>query len=655
MERAHMSGPLSGVRVVELGGIGPGPHAGMLLADLGADVVRVERPSGGLQGLPDPSRDPVLRGRRSVLANLRDEADLEGVRALIDRADVVIDGFRPGVTDRLGIGPEELTRRNPRLIYGHMTGWGVSGPLRDRAGHDINYLSITGVLHAIRTQGARPTPPLNLLGDYGGGSLYLLVGILSALHERERSGRGQVIDAAIVDGVTSLAQVVWSMRAQEAWTDEPAANLLDTGAPFYDTYRCAEGGYVAVGALEPAFYAQLLEGLGLDPADLPEQYDREGWPTLRARLSAAFAERPRDAWTEVFDGTDACVTPVLTFEEAREHPHLVARGTVAAVDGDPQASVAPRFSRSVPPPVARAPEPGSSALEGLAREWADRSPGKAGGRVTVGTGPHRTQRGTGDAPAATLELLGHVALLTLNRPEARNAVDAALATAAGEALDEVARDPELRAMVVTGAGRSFCAGADLKEVAAGRDVGPIGHPEWGFAGIVRHFLPIPMICAVNGHARGGGTEIVLASDLAVIDADATLGLPEVTRGLFAAAGGVLRLQRQVPMKLAMEMALTGEPVDAETAHRWGLVNRVAAPGGALAAALDLAERVAANSPMAVRASKDLLQRSASVGSDWDDAVWELNERWLERVLASEDATEGARAFAERRAPVWRGG
>jgi crotonobetainyl-CoA hydratase len=210
-------------------------------------------------------------------------------------------------------------------------------------------------------------------------------------------------------------------------------------------------------------------------------------------------------------------------------------------------------------------------------------------------------------------------------------------------------------MVVTGAGHSFCAGADLKEVAAGRDVGPIGHPEWGFAGIVRHFLPIPMICAVNGHARGGGTEIVLASDLAVIDADATLGLPEVTRGLFAAAGGVLRLQRQVPMKLAMEMALTGEPVDAETAHRWGLVNRVAAPGGALAAALDLAERVAANAPMAVRASKDLLQRSASVGSDWDDAVWELNERWLERVLASEDATEGARAFAERRAPVWRGG
>jgi alpha-methylacyl-CoA racemase len=363
------TGPLDGVRVVELGGIGPGPHAAMLLADLGADVVRIERPGGGLGALPDPSRDPVMRGRRSVTADLRDPDDLGQVLRLLDRADVLIDGFRPGVTDRLGIGPATLAQRNPRLIYGRMTGWGAEGPRSRRAGHDINYLSITGVLHAIGTEGARPTAPLNLVGDYGGGSLYLVVGILAALHERERSGRGQEVDAAIVDGVASLAQLVWGMRSQGIWTDQPASNLLDTGAPFYDTYVCSDGRYVAVGALEPQFYAQLLAGLGLDAEELPAQYDRAGWPTLRERFTQAFAASSRDEWAAVFADTDACVTPVLTFEEARSDPHLAARATITTIDEVPQAAPAPRLSRSTTDQPRGVSRRGSTTVAEVVDDW----------------------------------------------------------------------------------------------------------------------------------------------------------------------------------------------------------------------------------------------------------------------------------------------
>jgi alpha-methylacyl-CoA racemase len=363
-----VGGALAGVRVVELGGIGPGPHAGMLLSDLGADVVRLERPGGGLTALPDPAQDPVLRGRRSITTDLRDPDHLAAVLELLDHADVLIDGFRPGVTDRLGLGPDVLAHRNPRLVYGRMTGWGAEGPLADRAGHDLNYLSVTGVLHAIGAEGARPTVPLNVVGDYGGGSLYLVVGILAALHERHTSGRGQVVDAAIVDGVASLAQLVWAMRGQGVWTDIPASNLLDSGAPFYDTYACADGRYVAVGSLEPRFYAELLEGLGLADEDLPAQYDLRGWPTLRARFIEVFASRTRDEWASVFADTDACVTPVLTFAEAPDHPHLAARGTIIEVDGIAQAAPAPRLSRSGTE-VTRPPAPGSSDLGAVVAGW----------------------------------------------------------------------------------------------------------------------------------------------------------------------------------------------------------------------------------------------------------------------------------------------
>lgn len=369
-----MTAALAGLRVVELGGIGPGPHAAMLLGDLGADVVRVDRPSGGLRLLPEGVPDWTLRNRRRVDADLRQPDDLATVLRLIERADVLIEGFRPGVAERLGLGPDDCLARNPALVYGRATGWGQDGPLSQRAGHDINYLALTGVLHAVRTSGARPTVPLNLVGDFGGGSLYLVTGVLAALWHVRATGRGQVVDAAIVDGVVSASQMVWVLRAAGAWSDEPASNLLDSGSPFYDTYLCADGRYVAVGALEPQFYALLLQGLGLVGAELPDQHDRAGWPVLRARFTEVFAGRPRDEWAEVFAGTDACVTPVLTFAEAEAHPHLRARGTVARYGGVTQAAPAPRLSATPSsdptPPPARA----TAAAEILDR-WT-RRPGR---------------------------------------------------------------------------------------------------------------------------------------------------------------------------------------------------------------------------------------------------------------------------------------
>jgi alpha-methylacyl-CoA racemase len=361
-------GPLHGLRVLEFGGIGPGPHAAMMLADLGADVVRVERPAGGLRILPPEARDWLLRGRRSVAADLKDPAGLDTVLRLLERADVVIEGFRPGVAERLGVGPEPALARNPRLVYGRMTGWGQDGPLAQRAGHDINYISLTGALHAFRTADSRPTPPLNTVGDFGGGSMFLVTGILAALWERERSGRGQVVDAAMVDGTSVLLQMVWALRGLGVWHDEPATNLLDTGAPFYDTYACADGGFVAVGALEPQFYAELLRGLALDPADLPAQLDPAGWPVLRERFAATFATRTRDEWAEVFAGTDACVTPVLAFGEVARHPHLAARGTLTEIDGVLQATPAPRFSRSAAAVPSAPPVPGADT-EAVLADW----------------------------------------------------------------------------------------------------------------------------------------------------------------------------------------------------------------------------------------------------------------------------------------------
>lgn len=364
-------GPLAGIRIVELGAIGPGPHAAMILADLGADVVRVERPDAALRVGEGDQRDQMLRGRRRVELDVKTDEGLAALRTLVDRADVLLDGFRPGAAERMGVGPDEALERNPRLVYGRITGWGQDGPLATTAGHDINYLALTGALAALGRGGERPTAPLNLVADFGGGSMYLVVGVLAALLERAGSGRGQVVDAAMVDGVASLLQLIWALRGTGQWSDRPGSNLLDGGAPFYDTYACADGGYVAVGALEPGFFRLLVHGLEWPDAAAvtAAQYDPRGWPTLRARLAATFATRPRDAWATRFEGTDACVTPVLSFAEAAAHPHLRARETLVEADGVVQAAPAPRFSRSAVPGI-RPPRSMPDDVTDVLADWA---------------------------------------------------------------------------------------------------------------------------------------------------------------------------------------------------------------------------------------------------------------------------------------------
>ncbi|MGE2716931.1 CaiB/BaiF CoA transferase family protein [Mycolicibacterium litorale] len=362
-----MAGPLQGLRVVELAGIGPGPHAAMILGDLGADVVRIERPGKG-PGIPAKGRDQLLRNRRSVGANLKTDEGRELVLKLIAKADVLIEGFRPGVTERLGLGPEDCAKVNDRLIYGRMTGWGQTGPRSQQAGHDINYISLNGVLHAVGRAGERPVPPLNLAGDFGGGSMFLLVGILSALWERERSGKGQVVDAAMVDGSGVLAQMMWAFRAMGMWSDERGVNMLDTGAPYYDTYETSDGKYVAVGAIEPQFYAELLEKLGLDPAQLPDQNDMSRWPELRATLTKAFAEHDRDHWIKVFTGSDACVTPVLSFAEVENEPHNTERDTFYREGDYLFPAPAPRFSRTATAPPTPPGAPGADT-DAVLNDW----------------------------------------------------------------------------------------------------------------------------------------------------------------------------------------------------------------------------------------------------------------------------------------------
>lgn len=362
-----MPGPLAGLKVLELAGLGPGPHAAMLLADLGADVVRVDRPGGGGLEVVPRAQDQTLRGRRSVTADLKSEAGRELVLSLAAAADVLIEGLRPGVTERLGIGPADCQATNPGLVYGRMTGWGQNGPLAQRAGHDLDYIALTGALHAIGSA-EKPAVPLNLIGDFGAGSMFLVLGIMAALHERQTSGLGQVVDAAIVDATPVLAQMQWAYRGAGVWNDARRSNLLDGGAPFYDTYTCADGEHVAVGALEPQFYAELLAGLGLTDAGLPHQHDLGGWPELRARFTQVFATRTRDEWARTFDGTDACVAPVLSMAEAVEHPHNVARGTFVTADGVVQPTPAPRFSRTPATLSTGAREPGQDTAAVLA-DW----------------------------------------------------------------------------------------------------------------------------------------------------------------------------------------------------------------------------------------------------------------------------------------------
>ncbi len=363
-----MSGPLHGLRVVELAGIGPAPHAAMILADLGADVVRVDRPVAASFGLAGDGPDHLLRNRRSVMADLRTDSGRDLVLRLAGRADVLLEGLRPGVAERLGVGPEHCRAVNRRLVYGRMTGWGQEGPMASRAGHDLNYISLTGALHAIGPADRPPPVPLNLVGDFGGGSLFLVTGTLAALWERERSGEGQVVDAAMVDGASVLMQMMWAFRGVGTWSDDRDANLLDGAAPFYGTYTCADGRWIAVAPLEPRFYAQFLAGLGIADEDLPAPGDRSGWPRLRARFTEVIASRPRDEWTEIFAGTDACVTPVLSFAEVSSHPHMAARQSVITLDGIEQAAPAPRFSRTPAARPTAPPVPGADT-EAILADW----------------------------------------------------------------------------------------------------------------------------------------------------------------------------------------------------------------------------------------------------------------------------------------------
>ncbi|OMC47792.1 CaiB/BaiF CoA-transferase family protein [Mycobacterium sp. IS-1264] len=344
-------GPLAGVRVIELGGIGPGPHAGMVLADLGADVVRVRRP-GGLT-MPPEDRDLLHRGKRIVDLDVKTHPGT--LLELAAKADVLLDCFRPGTCERLGIGPDDCAAVNPRLIYARITGWGQDGPLAATAGHDINYLSQTGALSALGYADRPPMPPLNLVADFGGGSMLVLLGIAVALYERERSGKGQVVDAAMVDGVSLLAQMMWTMKSTGALRDRRESFLLDGGAPFYRCYETADGKYMAVGAIEPQFFAALLAGLGLTEDEVPGQLDIGSYPRMYDVLAQRFASRTRDEWTEVFAGTDACVTPVLTWSEAATNEHLNARSTVITAHGVEQAAPAPRFSRTPAGPVGPPP------------------------------------------------------------------------------------------------------------------------------------------------------------------------------------------------------------------------------------------------------------------------------------------------------------
>jgi len=339
-------GPLQGVKVIELAGIGPGPFAGTLLSDMGADVVRVER-ADWVDKMQGPYGFWVDgRGRRSVGVDLKHADGVETVLRLVEQADVLIEGYRPGVTERLGLGPDTCLARNPRLVYGRMTGWGQEGPLANAAGHDINYISVAGALAHFGRAGQPPTPPLNMVGDYGGGAMFLAFGIVCALFEAKASGEGQVIDAAMVDGAAYLMGPIWGLRNMGGMSDERGTNLLDTGAPFYDAYETSDGKWVSIGSIEPQFYAELLSRLGIDPEGLPGQNDRAGWPAMRARFTAIFASKTRDEWTALLEGTDVCFGPILTMTEAAEHPHIKERGTVVNYHDILQPAPAPRFSRT---------------------------------------------------------------------------------------------------------------------------------------------------------------------------------------------------------------------------------------------------------------------------------------------------------------------
>jgi alpha-methylacyl-CoA racemase len=367
-----MAGPLAGVRVVEMVGLGPCPFAAMMLADMGAEVIRIDRKTAPGADNPFPMLgtkfDVMARGRRSLALDLKQPAAKEVVLALLDQADVVLEGFRPGVMERLGFGPDVCHARNPKLVYGRVTGWGQHGPLAQAAGHDLNYIALTGMLHAMGRADTPPAPPLNLVGDFGGGAMMLAFGVVCAVLEARGSGKGQVVDAAMTDGAALLGAMMYGLRAFGSWNDAREANLLDGGAPFYDTYACADGKFVSIGSLEPQFYALLLKLTGATDPAFSTQMDETSWPQMKERFTALFKTRGRDDWCALLEGTDVCFAPVLDMAEAPAHPHNQARGTFVEVEGVIQPAPAPRFSRSTPEVRGAASKPGADSAAILA-DW----------------------------------------------------------------------------------------------------------------------------------------------------------------------------------------------------------------------------------------------------------------------------------------------
>ncbi len=371
-----MSGPLQGIRVVEIVGIGPGPFCGMMLADMGAEVIRVDRPAGKRTGIEAEGGDNTAlrfdvnaRGKRTVAVDLKSPEGIAQVLQLVAEADVLIEGFRPGVMERLGLGPDVCLARNPKLVYGRMTGWGQNGPLAQAAGHDLNYIAISGMLGAMGRADEAPAPPLNLVGDFGGGAMMLAFGVACALVEARRSGKGQVIDAAMSDGAALLGSMMYGLKEMGLWSTRRGSNFLDGSAPFYDTYECADGKYIAIGSIEPQFYAMLLDKLGLSgDTAFARQMDKRQWPELKRRLASAFVTRTRAQWTELMEGTDICFAPVLDMDEAPRHPHNVARQTFIEIDGVPQPAPAPRFSRTVPEVLHSGGQP-ELALDDVLTAW----------------------------------------------------------------------------------------------------------------------------------------------------------------------------------------------------------------------------------------------------------------------------------------------
>ncbi len=368
-------GPLSGIRIIEVAGIGPGPFAAMMLADMGADVIRVDRTANAMGGDPaNPPADILNRGRRSIAVDLKSPEGVAVLLELVASADGLIEGFRPGVAERLGFGPDACAAVNPKLVFGRMTGWGQDGPYAPTAGHDINYIALAGVLAHLGREGEKPTPPINLVGDFGGGGMLMAFGMVCALLEAQRSGAGQVVDAAMVDGSATLMMMMWAFSAMGIWSEERGTNLLDTGAHFYDTYECADGGFVSIGSIEPQFYAQLLELSGLEAAyrdrgeELPHQMNKAEWGAMKDRLAEIFRTRTRDEWCDVMEGSDVCFAPVLTMSEATRHPHNVARGSFVDVAGIVQPAPAPRFSRTTAE-VQRPPAHAGQHTDEILGDW----------------------------------------------------------------------------------------------------------------------------------------------------------------------------------------------------------------------------------------------------------------------------------------------